>query len=266
MSHAARTVQGMTAALASNRSIELGGVFNFRDLGGYETSSGRSVRWRQLFRADGLDRLTTDDLDVLEPIALRSVIDLRSTPEIERNGRFPVETYPVAWHHLSIVDTTWERDNTLPKDLGPTEFLVHAYDKMLTEGAPRFVAAFELLAAADALPAVFHCAAGKDRTGLLAALVLGAIGVDSDTIVHDYALTEAAMPRFIEAMKLRYPERVAQMSTVPAGYMAATPEAMELTLRSLIADHGSLRGFVRDIGVTDDVVERLEATLLTSIS
>jgi protein-tyrosine phosphatase len=143
----------MSPALVHDRAIALDGVFNFRDLGGYETGDGRSVRWRHLFRADGLDRLTTDDLDVLDPIGLRTVLDLRSSPEIERNGRFPVEQYPLTWHHLSVVDTTWERDDSLPKELSPIDFLVHAYDKMLTEGAPRFATAFDLLAEADALPA-----------------------------------------------------------------------------------------------------------------
>jgi protein-tyrosine phosphatase len=250
--------------LAPDRSIELAGASNFRDLGGYETADGRSVRWRQLFRSDSLDAIGADDLDALQRLGLSSVIDLRSTPELERNGRFPFEATPIAWHHLSVVDTTWERDDTLPKDLGATEFLVAAYDKMLTEGASRFANAFALLAGADALPAVFHCAAGKDRTGLLAALVLGAIGVGNGAIIHDFALTERAMPRFIEAMKLRYPERFAEAKSIPAGFMAATPEAMERTLARLIGTHGSIRNYVRHIGVTDDAVEHLESLLLTT--
>jgi protein-tyrosine phosphatase len=262
-SHRPRTVGVVPSTLAPDRSIDLAGAFNFRDLGGYETADGRSVRWRQLFRSDSLDSLTATDLDSLQSLGLNSVIDLRSAPEIERNGRFPVETASVAWHHLSVVDTTWERDESLPKDLGATEFLELAYNKMLTEGATRFAHAFALLADADALPAVFHCAAGKDRTGLLAALVLGAIGVHSDAIVADFALTEAAMPRFIEAMKVRYPERFTSTHPVPAGYMAATPEAMERTLNRLTNDHGSIRNYVRHIGVTNDAVERLESALLT---
>jgi protein-tyrosine phosphatase len=252
------------STLAPDRSIDLAGAVNFRDLGGYETADGRFVQWRKLFRSDSLDSLTATDLDAIQPLGLNTVIDLRSTPEIERNGRFPLETVPVAWHHLSVVDTTWEGDNTLPKDLGATEFLVAAYDKMLTEGAARFAKAFALLADADALPAVFHCAAGKDRTGLLAALVLGAIGVNNDAIISDFALTEAAMPRFIEAMKLRYPERFAEAKSIPAGFMSATPEAMERTLARLIGTHGSIRNYVRHIGVTDDAVEHLELLLLTT--
>jgi protein-tyrosine phosphatase len=251
------------STLAPDRSIELAGAFNFRDMGGYETTDGRSVRWRQLFRADSLDSLTSVDLDAVNALGLNSVIDLRSTAEIERNGRFPVETASVAWHHLSIVDTTWERDENLPKDLGATEFLVVAYDKMLSDGAARFAGAFALLADANALPAVFHCAAGKDRTGLLAALVLGAIGVNTAAIVSDFALTEAAMPRFIEAMKLRYPERLAQAASIPAGYMAATPDAMQRTLDRLVGAHGSIRNYVRHIGVTDDAIDHLESVLLT---
>jgi protein-tyrosine phosphatase len=99
---------------------------------------------------------------------------------------------------------------------------------------------------------------------LLAALLLGTLGVDESTIVADYALTEATMPRFFEAMKLRYPERVETMAKVPAGFMSASPEAMQITLRSLGAAHGSIRNYVRDIGVSDDVIGHLEAVLLTT--
>jgi protein-tyrosine phosphatase len=247
--------------LAPTRSVDLVGVFNFRDLGGYVTQDGRSVRWRTLFRADGLGRLTTDDLDTLRPIALRTVVDLRTSREIDERGRFPFENYPVAFHHLSVIDTTWDRERARVEDLPATEFLHQAYTSMLAQGARRFAAVFRVLAGADALPAVFHCAAGKDRTGLVAALLLGALGVEAHDIVADYALTQTTMGRFIE--RARSESTGANLiDAAPRAFFAADPAAMARVLDDLAQSHGSVRAFVAAIGVERDVLSQLEDLLL----
>jgi protein-tyrosine phosphatase len=247
--------------LAPNRNVELDGVFNFRDLGGYPTEDGRSLRWRTLFRADGLGRLTAADLETLRPIALKTVVDLRRASELDERGRFPFESYPVAFHHLPVIDTTWDRELARSENLPATEFLHRAYTAMLAEGAPRFAAAFRVLADADALPAVFHCAAGKDRTGLLAALVLGALGVAADDIVDDYALTQATMERFLARVRSER-DGAALIDSVPQTFFAAEPAAMTRVLDDLERDHGSVRGYVEAIGVESDVMTRLEDLLL----
>jgi len=247
--------------LAPTRNVELDGVFNFRDLGGYTTRDGRSLRWRILFRADGLGRLTADDLQTLRPLALKTVVDLRTAREIDERGRFPFETYPVAFHHLSIIDTTWDRELARAADLPATEFLHQAYTAMLAEGSQRFAAVFEVLADTDALPAVFHCAAGKDRTGLLAALLLGALGVATHDIIADYALTQATMQRFLERARAESTGG-RLIDAAPQVFFAAEPAAMARVLDDLEQSHGSVRAFVRAIGVDSDVLARLEELLL----
>ena len=247
--------------LAPSRNVELDGVFNFRDLGGYPTEDGRSLRWRTLFRADGLGRLTADDVETLRPIALKTVVDLRRAHELDERGRFPFESYPVAFHHLPVIDTTWDRELARSENLPATEFLHRAYTAMLAEGAPRFAAAFRVLADADALPAVFHCAAGKDRTGLLAALVLGALGVAAHDIVDDYALTQATMERFVARVRSER-DGDALIDSVPQTFFAAEPAAMTRVLDDIEQDHGSVRGYVRAIGVESDDLTRLETLLL----
>jgi len=246
---------------APSRNVELDGVFNFRDLGGYPTEDGRSLRWRTLFRADGLGRLTADDVETLRPIALKTVVDLRRAHELDERGRFPFESYPVAFHHLPVIDTTWDRELARSENLPATEFLHRAYTAMLAEGAPRFAAAFRVLADADALPAVFHCAAGKDRTGLLAALVLGALGVAAHDIVDDYALTQATMERFVARVRSER-DGDALIDSVPQTFFAAEPAAMARVLDDIEQDHDSVRGYVQAIGVESDVLTRLEALLL----
>ena len=246
---------------APERLVALEAVHNFRDLGGYATSDGRTTLWRTLYRADGLYRLTPADVVALEPLGLRTVIDLRSAPELDERGRFPVDVHPVVFHHLPIVDKTWAQGDA-PEYERDEDFLIWAYQDMLAVGAPRFATAFEVLAQPGALPAVFHCAAGKDRTGLLAAMLLGSLGVSHDDIVADYALTVAGMARFREWAAREWPEWTARMASIPPAYTAALPEAMSHILDELCEQHGTIRDYVRSIGVTDGTLAALESVLL----
>ena len=243
------------------RLVALEAVHNFRDLGGYATADGRRTRWRTLFRADGLYRLTPADVVALEPLGLRTVIDLRSAPELDERGRFPVEAHPVIFHHLPIIDATWTQGDRPGYDRDE-DFLIWAYQEMLTIGAPRFAAAFRALAEPDALPAVFHCAAGKDRTGLLAALLLGSLGVSHDDIVADYALTVEGMQRFRVWAAREWPEWFERMATMPPAFTAALPEAMSHIIDELSDAHGSIRNYVKSIGVSDATLATLESVLL----
>ena len=258
----------MTAELLPDRAtdpvrlVALEAVHNFRDLGGYATSDGRTTKWRTLFRADGLYRLTSGDVALLEPLGLRTVIDLRSAAELDERGRFPVDAHPVVFHHLPIVDATWAEADR-PNYERDEDFLIWAYQEMLTVGAPRFAKAFDALAEADALPAVFHCAAGKDRTGLLAALLLGSLGVSHDDIVADYTLTVEGMARFRVWAAREWPEWAERMASMPPAFTAALPEAMRHIVDELSTEHGSIRNYVRSIGVSDATLETLESVLLT---
>ena len=130
------------------------------------------------------------------PLGLRTVIDLRSDPELDERGRFPVDAHPVVFHHLPVVDKTWSPGRTTQ---------VRPRRRLPDLGVPRHARRSgrhvsrkrsSCWPQPDALPAVFHCAAGKDRTGLLAALLLGSLGVSHDDIVDDYSLTVAGMDRF----------------------------------------------------------------------
>ena len=257
----------MTAELLPNlasdpvRLVALEAVHNFRDLGGYATADGRTTKWRTLFRADGLYRLTPSDVTILEPLGLHTVIDLRSAAELDERGRFPVDVHPVVFHHLPIVDATWAEVDR-PNYERDEDFLIWAYQEMLTVGAPRFAMAFDVLVEADALPAVFHCAAGKDRTGLLAALLLGSLGVSHDDIVADYTLTVEGMARFRVWAAREWPGWKERMASLPPAFTAALPEAMRHIVNELHADHGSIRNYVKSIGVSDATLAALESALL----
>jgi protein-tyrosine phosphatase len=235
-----------------NRLVAFDGVHNFRDLGGYELADGRTIGWGRLFRADGLYRLTGADIDVVDALGIRTVVDLRSAGEVADHGRFPVEKYPVDFHALPIMDVTW-RDSVIPEvahgEQGDIDFLTWAYFDMLEAGGDRFAHAIQILAAPAVGPAVFHCAAGKDRTGVLAALVLGGLGVDSDVIVADYGLTREAMLRLLAWVEANNTEMAAPMGTPPSFMLSANPQAMANVIDGLIADHGSIQGYLATIGI-----------------
>ena len=244
------------------RLIGLEAVHNFRDLGGYATADGRSTRWRTLFRSDGLYRLRgADDMSRVRQLGLKSVIDLRTEREQREQGIFPTDDIEVTFHHLSIVDVTWS-DTETPEFNDEVEFLVWGYRDMLEIGSSRFADALHVLAQTDSLPAVFHCAAGKDRTGVLAALLLSSLGVDDAHICADYGLTQDAMQRTIAWSKVHRPELAERYATIPKAYLAADPRAMQIILAELAQRHGSVRNYVREIGVADNTVDALSNLLL----
>ncbi|MEZ5261759.1 MAG: tyrosine-protein phosphatase [Acidimicrobiales bacterium] len=180
------------------RDCGLEGPSNFRDLGGYQAADGRIVRWRRIFRSDAL-RLTDADVAVLrDEIGLRLVIDLRTGFEFGHRDGGGNENYVrrnlavgAQRVHLPMVDET--RIQRQASDERP--IAARSYLKMFERGGPALAEAFSLIAEPDNHPLVFHCAAGKDRTGILAAMLLGLLGVDDDTIVADYALSQANMAR-----------------------------------------------------------------------
>lgn len=246
------------------RLIGLEAVHNFRDLGGYPTAGGRTTKWRTLFRSDGLYRLrSADDMSRVMQLGLKSVIDLRTEREQREQGIFPIDDIEVTFHHLSIVDVTWS-DTETPEFEDEVEFLVWGYRDMLEIGSSRFADAMHVLAQTDSLPAVFHCAAGKDRTGVLAALLLSSLGVDDAHICADYGLTQDAMRRSIAWSKVHRPELAERYATIPKAYLAADPRAMQIILKELAQQHGSVRNYVREIGVADATVEELGNLLLES--
>jgi protein-tyrosine phosphatase len=241
---------------AAERLIALEGAVNFRDLGGYATAAGMRTRWRTLFRADGLGELTGSDLSVLRTFGIRTVIDLRSGEELER-GRFDVDAHPVTFHHFPFLD---ELPDAQEFDRRPG-FLGSQYREFLSDAGGRIRTALEVLAAPGALPAVFHCTAGKDRTGVLSAIVLSLLGVDEQTVVADYALSGEAMLRLRAKLIVKYPEGRDSIENLDEVF-SADPAQMEQLLDHLKERYGSVDAYVAGLGVGPAVIEGLRAGLL----
>ena len=241
-----------------DRSVAFQYVFNVRDLGGLPTVDGRTVRTGQVFRADGVHRLRGDDLDAARALGLRTVIDLRTDHEVGR-GRFPHEEYPVAWHHLPVLRRIWSEDE-LVAGASAADFLRDRYLDMLVHGGDSIAQAIELVAAGA--PALFHCAAGKDRTGVVAAIVLGLLDVSYDDIAADYHASAAAMAAFVDWLTVEFPEALDSMTSQPPEYLEAPADAMYGFLREVEASYGSIERLARHLGVGTPAIAQLRANLL----
>ena len=241
------------------RKLDLRGCVNFRDLGGYPAAKGRQLRWRRLFRADGLSRLDEDDCTLLADLGLTTVIDLRTVGELEERGRFPEHHFSVEYHHLPLTDVLPPQDELERYD--EPSFVTSRYRELFTRGSASLARAVEVLSGPDALPAVFHCSAGKDRTGILAALVLGFLGVPHDVIVEDYALSAEGMVALLERIKQEYADAADEVERYAPAVISVPPESMAAFLDALEDEHGTFDQLARALGVTD-AVERLRGALL----
>jgi protein-tyrosine phosphatase len=241
------------------RKLSLAGCVNFRDLGGYPTADGKRLRWRALFRADGLSRLDAEDCAQLAALGLATVIDLRTVGEVEQRGRFPEDAFEVEYHHLPLTDVLPPQEDLSRYD--EPAFVTSRYRQLFTEGSTSLTRAIRVLAEPAALPAVFHCSAGKDRTGVLAALVLGFLGVPRDVIVEDYALSAEAMVALLARLKAEYADAADEVERYAPAVISVAPQTMEAFLDSLHDDHGSFDQLATTLGITD-AVARLRAALL----
>ena len=247
------------------RHVAMERLFNVRDLGGYRTVDGSTTRWRTLYRADGIHHASEADVERLLGLGLRTVLDLRTHGELEERGRFATDHADHAtltYHHLPVLRETWDGWVDVAPDVDAVPFLAQRYEEMLDDGAAALAGALEVLADDEAYPAVFHCAAGKDRTGVLAAVVLGVLGVDDDTIATDYGLSKAAMDSLVEWMRANVPESLDAMTDQPAAFLDAPPRAMSQVLEVVTTRFGSMAGYVEAIGISSDVVDSLRRNLL----
>jgi protein tyrosine/serine phosphatase len=241
------------------RRVPVEGCLNFRDLGGYPTESGGTLRWRMLFRADGLHALTRRGVaTVRDEIALGDIIDLRSSAELALDGRGPLEREAIRFHHLPLFDGARAQTGGAPPSFGAT--LADLYFGMI-DYARGPIAKVVTVLARTSDPAVFHCAAGKDRTGVISALLLSLLGVRDDVIVADYAATREALDQIVE--RLMASEGYQGMfDELPPDTLHADPETMEGFLARVRSELGGMTEYARAIGVGADDVERLRARMV----
>ncbi len=230
--------------------------FNFRDLGGYKCSGGGTTRLRRLFRSDTMHRMTDEDKErVTTELRIKTVIDVRPPTRARRLAVPSVE-----YLNLPLLDD--EQAGVLVPRLQPAS--ADAFQEMLTVVGPNVPRLFDVFADESAYPIVFHCAAGIHRTSLVAALVLGTVGVTDEDIVTDYASSNQNMERFIAHARAigRLPSDGSFPAEFPRTFFESPSEAMVGFLRWMRTEHGSVRTVLMKNGVADSTLGRLEDVLL----
>lgn len=230
-----------------DQQLVFDGCFNFRDLGGYSTRGGANVLPRRLHRADGPHALSALDQVRLEGLRLRTVIDLRTTAEVEQRGSYANALSDVTVHHVPMIDVLPDLDD-LSRWVEPS-VVAARYRDMLREGRAALGEVLAILSDPSSYPTVVHCSAGKDRTGIVAAVLLGLLGVGDETIIADYALSGPAMLRLVEHLRQLYPDTDDWLQRVAPALVAAEPAIMSRFLADMRTDYGSFEGLADSIGV-----------------
>jgi protein-tyrosine phosphatase len=239
-----------------DRSVELGGVYNVRDLGGMPTRDGRMVRPGMLFRASSLHRLT--DQQAWNEFGASSVFDLRYESEIEA---FPLPTFIDNAIHAPILPQQWQRTHgNVSSD--PEEHLADVYEVMLELGSTTMRDIVDELAHRDSFPAIFFCMAGKDRTGFVAAVLLSLLGVSDHDIADDFALSGDEVVALVNWLKSREDFENHPMMNQPEVLLRAPRGAMEIFLTRVGAEYGGLHDWVRTLDVPTETIDSLQSRLL----
>jgi protein-tyrosine phosphatase len=246
--------------------LPIGGTLNFRELGGYVTTGGQRVRHGQVFRSDHLNEVTDEGVVEIERLGIQTVVDLRFPIERERQpSRLPagvrmVHAHPdgmEAANHSSFIDriTSGQVRNYLADEAAAD------YRRMVHNGIGMVIEVLRVVAVAEHRPVLFHCTAGKDRTGLSAALLLRLLGVPDATIMHDYLLTNPYRSAIrLAEMKPKVEVHGVNIDDV-RGLFVANRIALEAALDE-VDRHGGTEQFLVDRGLSVEIPAMLRRELL----
>ena len=240
-------------------SVTLAGIYNVRDLGGHDAMNGSAVRTDVLVRASSLHRLV-DESSWLNA-GFRTTIDLRYQREI---SAFPLPEFVHDSLHAPMLPDNW-RSNEEAKSMPAAEFLCEVFIDMIDLGGDSVKQVFERLADPEAYPVIFFCMAGKDRTGVLAATVLGILGVSDADIIEDFTLSGDEVVALVEDLRGREDYENHPMMSQPEELLRAPRAAMELFLIEVRNSYGGFAELVRGFGISEETIAAVRTNLLVTI-
>jgi protein-tyrosine phosphatase len=259
----------MTPGISAPRP-PLEGGHNFRDLGGYPTADMRMVRRGLVFRSGDMSRFTSRDTAEMRRLAIRTVCDLRSTPEREQHPAAWVDAQTYVWAR----DTAHSGADILARartgDLSAVAMFNHmrqAYRDLLNEQRDAYREIFETLAERKT-PLIFNCAVGKDRTGVAAALLLTMLGVPREFVFADYLLSNEILrrelPPLLEDERSQYSVLKGIPSDVLAPLLSANSDYLTAMFSEADARYGGVNGYLISLGVGENAIRSLRNHLITT--
>jgi protein-tyrosine phosphatase len=253
-----------TALPSNQRWIDLDGADNTRDLGGLPVTGGGRTRFGRLLRSGTLQDLTAGDVTHLtEILGIQTVVDLRLYDEAEREGSALCGIPGVRYLSLPLSSAGNIRSDMVA-DAAEMDIVAH-YAALLEGSAANIVTAVRVFADEMSWPAIFHCAAGKDRTGVLAAVVLDAVGVSREAIIADYALTGQRMSQIsARLLRLATYRDMQALSRGIKGAATADEESMAAFLDELHGRYDGGAGYLTAHGLSEAELAVLRTTLVES--
>ena len=250
----------MTKPTEYTRALDVEGAYNVRDLGGYETSDGRTTRWGMYLRADTIANLTPNDVNTLLEYGVRNIIDLRRSSDVQFRSSPFIGSESVTYYHQNMGgDVPVLHSGELEGIEDAAERRGRSYFMRLEQRKHILHQIFSILAMPDGLPALVHCDAGKDRAGIAAALVLEICDVPRETIIDDYGLTA----RYLVRRHYAHNPDVSPEEYTWLDYRrdVCPPKTMDVTLDLLDAKYGGVQGYLRDTGITDDQLTAIKEAM-----
>jgi protein-tyrosine phosphatase len=247
-----------------SRHIAFESILNFRDLGGYRTREGFSVAWRLIFRSGELHHMTGHDIICLrEKLGLAAALDLRGSRRVEQAGIGPLDEAGMRYYHVPLTIVTDADNDRITEPYPGFTNMGEVYLSRIRrkEYGQQIVRALEIIAGPGNLPLVFHCNAGKDRSGILAAILLSVLGVADEDIIEDYTMTAPYMKEFIERWD-NDPVTADIHKNLPSYHLAAAPESMSLFLTTLRREYGSVEDYLKKHGAVSSMIGNLKKALL----
>ena len=248
-----------------SRHLRFDSVVNFRDIGGYEGYHGKSVVWRRIFRSGEFRNVTREDMERLtNELGVNAIIDLRSEYELKNNGKGLLEGCGIKYCNISFMADGGDPNANARryKDLtNMGDFYLELMRQK--EFGTRIVQALETIAEPANHPLVFHCAVGKDRTGMLAAMLLKLLGVKEADIIEDYSLSEPYMDELLAKIKAM-PDQDGKnkLPDIPDYFWKASPAYMKKLLSTLKKEYGSVEKYLKEMGMAESLPRRLSKLLL----
>jgi protein-tyrosine phosphatase len=244
-----------------SRIIPFEKILNFRDLGGYKARNGRSIAWRRIFRSGEMHLATKNDINRLtKELKIKTIIDLRGANRVNYTGSGPLKNATTQHFHIPLtLVTDVERKDLQPIFNNMGEVLL--YRISYRDYGQNIIKTLEIITDRRNHPLVFHCNAGKDRSGTVSAILLSALGVSDKDIIEDYVLSALDIKEFVERWD-NDPATTDIHKNLPHYHQEATPESMTLFLNKFKKEYGSAENYLKDFGAETSLVKRLEKALL----